>query len=60
MKLGRNAKPPAELCSLGISICLDTGPTIDVPDYLSHYNVVEKIPEEYMKIADQLLLHDID
>ena len=38
-------------------MCLDKGPTINVPEYLSQYNVVGKTPKEYMKIAAQLLLH---
>lgn len=43
------------LYSSGISICLDSTLTINVPDHLREYNVVVGTQEKYTKIADQLL-----
>ena len=45
------------LCSSGISSCLDTGPIIHVPDYLSQFNGVVKTPEGYMEIVAPFLLY---
>jgi hypothetical protein len=51
--LKKTCQIPDELCSLGISSCLNTGTTINVPDYLQGNNVVEKTLEEYRDIAAQ-------
>ena len=51
--LNKICQTPEELCSLGISICLDKETTVNVPDYVQGNNVVEKTLEEYRDIAAQ-------
>jgi len=51
--LNKTCQTPEELCSLGISICLDKETTVNVPDYVQGNNVVEKTLEEYRDIAAQ-------